>query len=366
MRIPAGPLNRADADQNEAILARGSVAYLLARHIRADFTCLRAVCTAFADQRDLNYWTVIVACMKGWMVQKYANVPGVLNDLWYDSPMPKLPLSNSLVSEPGTPEVTVWGAESWLAQVIVVPTATVMSESANPTILDASTAGGRGVGVAVGVGAGSGVAVDAGEGVAVGSIGAGVGTGPGGGPAEAGVGVGSDTAVDVAAGPGGGAGAGVGVAVLEGSGVGAIVGCATDVGATTGSGMESSSDVAVAGASPAAWPGVALEPSVSEEVTIAVAAAARTGGLVGTDAAGVEGVTSSDRLGPEPESELHAAAVRACKDNAVKNSTRPDRILRRIDTSIIVTRTPRSLPLPYSTATTYGPNPLCDLSFVVK
>jgi hypothetical protein len=31
-----------------------------------------------------------------------------------------------------------------LAQVIVVPTATVMSESANPTILDASTAGGRG------------------------------------------------------------------------------------------------------------------------------------------------------------------------------------------------------------------------------
>jgi len=184
--------------------------------------------------------------------------------------------------------------------------------------------GWQGVGVAVGVGAGSGVAVDAGEGVAVGSIGAGVGTGPGGGPAEAGVGVGSDPAVDVAAGPGGGAGAGVGVAVLEGSGVGAIVGCATDVGATTGSGMESSSDVAVAGASPAAWPGVALEPSVSEEVTIAVAAAARTGGLVGTDAAGVEGVTSSDRLGPEPESELHAAAVRASKDNAVK--IRPVRI----------------------------------------
>ena len=144
---------------------------------------------AQSDQRDdpwdLNYWTVTVACMKGWIVQKYGNVVGVSNDRWYDASMPKLPLSNSPVSAPGPPEVTVWGAESWLVQVIVVPAATVMSASANPMMLDDSTAGGGGVGVAAGVG----VAVDVGGGVAAGSIGAGVATGAGGGPAGAGVGV---------------------------------------------------------------------------------------------------------------------------------------------------------------------------------
>ncbi len=153
-------------------------------------------------------------------MQKYGNAPGVLNERWYDSPMLKPPLSNSPVSAPWLPEVTVWGAESWLVHVIVVPAAMVMSESANPMIFDASTAGGGGVGV----GAGGGVAVGAGEGVAVGSIGAGVATGAGGGPAGAGVGVGSATAVDVAAGPVGGACTGVDVAGSEGSGAGVIVG----------------------------------------------------------------------------------------------------------------------------------------------
>ena len=273
--------------------------------------------------------------------------------------MPKPPLSNSPVSAPGPPEVTVWGAESWLVQVIVVPAVTVMLESANPTISDASMEGGGGVGVAVG--GGVGVAVDAGEGVAVGSIGAGVPAGPGGEPAGAGVGVGSDTAVDVAAGPGGETGAGVGVTGSEGSGAGAIVACATDVEATLGSGVVSGSDVVVTEASPAVVCGTRFRSRAAEGVAIAVAAAA--GWLVGTDA-GVADATSSAR--PGSDSELHAAAASAIKDNAVTNATCPGRILRRIDTSLIITGTPHSLRLPPSTATTYGTNPICDLSFVVK
>jgi hypothetical protein len=126
--------------------------------------------------------------------------------------------------------------------------------------------------------------------------------------------------------------------------------------------------VAAAGANPAAGPGTELKSSVSDGVAIAVAAAAS--GIVGIEATGVADSTSSVWLGLESEPnfapEPHAATASATNDNAVKNATFSSRILGRINTSIIVTGTPRSLPLPYSTATTYGPNPLCDLSFVVK
>jgi hypothetical protein len=223
-----------------------------------------------------------------------------------------------------------------LVQVIVVPAATVMSESAKPTILDANTAGGGGVGA--GVGGGVGVAVDAGGGVAVGSTGAGVAAGAGGGPA--GVGVGFAGAVDVACGAGGGVGAGVGVADTGASGTGTIVSGTPVVGAAPGSAVGSSSDVV--GASPAAVPGARLRSRASEGVAIAVAAAPAAGGLVGTDAAGVSDATSSVSLGPEPVSELHAAAANTIKDNAVTNAARPGRILRRIATSLIVTEIPYS------------------------
>ncbi len=42
------------------------------------------------------------------------------------------------------------------------------------------------------------------------------------------------------------------------------------------------------------------------------------------------------------------------------------RILRRIDTPLIITGTPDPLSLPSSTAITYVESTLCDLSFVVK
>lgn len=84
VRVPASLLICASADRNEAILARGSVAHRLARIIWPDISGLGALWAICGRPPDLNYWTVTVACMKGWIVQKYGNVPGVLNDRWYD------------------------------------------------------------------------------------------------------------------------------------------------------------------------------------------------------------------------------------------------------------------------------------------
>ena len=171
-----------------------------------------------------SWVTVTVACMKGWISQKYRKVPVWPKVKLNDWPVETVPLSHSPVSSPGSPAVVVWPNTSRLVQLTVVPTCTVSSSSlkflmSEPT--STSTGCGVGVGAAVGVGVGNGVGVDVGVG-----NGAGVDVCVGNGAGVA-VGVGRGVGVDV----GIGGGVGVGNSGVE---VGASVGVGVSVSAAVG------------------------------------------------------------------------------------------------------------------------------------
>jgi hypothetical protein len=58
--------------------------------------------------------------MEGWILQWYSKVPFWLKVCWKVAPLDRVPLLNRL-----SLLITVWGAESLLVQVTVVPTGTV-------------------------------------------------------------------------------------------------------------------------------------------------------------------------------------------------------------------------------------------------